>query len=344
MWCIVLPSCFWASVTLPKVPLRENFSKSAPIDNPDRGLQPTNRFQGLIPPPNKKYRQISFILRHPVDAAQKNYSQIEKEALALVFAITKFHQYLFGREFTFLTDHKPLVTIFGDRKGVPVTAASRLQRWAIKLLGYTFTIKYRKTEEFRQVDGVSRLPASDYKDFDSSANRKDVKLYQVVAENQEAFRPVSTMDVLRETKKDATLQQVKKAIDHGWSEKPDTTLQPYFKYCHDLNVIKICICWGACTIIPSSLCARVLQTLHRMHPGIFVMKSITCQHCWWPGISEDIVKLIQGCTSYAMAQKTPQKTLLSCWPLTQRAMGQVHIDYVEYKGKQLLLLIDAYSK
>uniref|UniRef100_A0A914VNX9 RNA-directed DNA polymerase n=1 Tax=Plectus sambesii TaxID=2011161 RepID=A0A914VNX9_9BILA len=279
-----------------------------------------------------------------LDAAQKNYGQIEKEALALVFAITKFHQYLFSREFTLLTDHKPLVTIFGDKKGVPVTAASRLQRWAIKLLGYTFTIEYRKIEDFGQVDGLSRLPASDDKDFDSSANRKDVKLYQVVAENQEAFRPVSTTDILRETKKDATLQRVKKAIDHGWFEKPDAALQPYFKYRHDLNVIKGCICWGARTVIPPSLCARVLQTLHKTHPGIVAMKSIARQHCWWPGISDDIVKLVHDCTSCATAQKTPQKTTLSCWPLTQCAMERVHIDYAEYKGKQLLLLVDAYSK
>uniref|UniRef100_A0A914VZT6 RNA-directed DNA polymerase n=1 Tax=Plectus sambesii TaxID=2011161 RepID=A0A914VZT6_9BILA len=279
-----------------------------------------------------------------LDAAQKNYGQIKKEALALVFAITKFHQYLFGREFTLLTDHKPLVTIFGDKKGVPVTAASRLQRWAIKLLGYTFTIEYRKTEDFGQVDGLSRLPASDDKDFDSSANRKDVKLYQVVAENQEAFCPISTMDVLRETKKDATLQRVKKAIDHGWSEKPDAALQPYFKYRHDLNVIKGCICWGARTVIPPSLCARVLQTLHKTHPGIVAMKSIAHQHCWWPGKSEDIVKLVHDYSSCAMAQKTPQKTTLSCWLLAQRAIERVHIDYAEYKGKQLLLLVDAYSK
>lgn len=279
-----------------------------------------------------------------LDAAQKNYGQIEKEALALVFAIDKFHQYLFGREFTLLTDHKPLVTIFGDKKGVPVTAASRLQRWAIKLLGYTFKIEYRRTEDFGQVDGLSRLPASDDKEFDSKNNRKDVKLYRVVAETQEAFRPVSAADVLRETVKDKTLQRVKQAIDHGWPARPDAALQPYFKYRHDLSVIKGCICWGARTVIPPSLHARVLHSLHQTHPGIVAMKSIARQHCWWPCISEDIAAHVRNCPRCTEAQKAPPKVPPAPWPPAHRPMERVHVDYADYKGRSLLLFIDAYSK
>nr|VZH93020.1 unnamed protein product [Spirometra erinaceieuropaei] len=72
--------------------------------------------------------------------AEKNYGQIEKEALALVFAVKKFHKLLYGRHFTLLTDHKPLLSIFGSKKGIPVYSASRLQRWATIRLGYDFDI------------------------------------------------------------------------------------------------------------------------------------------------------------------------------------------------------------
>ncbi|CAK1596228.1 unnamed protein product [Parnassius mnemosyne] len=64
-------------------------------------------------------------------AAECNYSQIQKEALAIVFAVKKFHQYIYGRRFTLRTDHKPLVTIFGPHQGIPSMTASRLQRWAL---------------------------------------------------------------------------------------------------------------------------------------------------------------------------------------------------------------------
>ncbi|PIO77827.1 reverse transcriptase [Teladorsagia circumcincta] len=72
--------------------------------------------------------------------AQKNYSQIEKEALALIFAVQKFHRFVHGRHFTLKTDHKPLVAIFGNKKGIPVYSANRLQRWATMLLNYDFAI------------------------------------------------------------------------------------------------------------------------------------------------------------------------------------------------------------
>jgi hypothetical protein len=67
--------------------------------------------------------------------AEQNYSQIEKESLALIFAVKKFHKYIYGRHFTLLIDHRPHLLIFGNRKGIPVHSANRLQRWAATLLG-----------------------------------------------------------------------------------------------------------------------------------------------------------------------------------------------------------------
>ena len=60
--------------------------------------------------------------------AEKAYSQIEKEALSIIFAVTKFHTYLQGRFFNLQTDYKPLLMIFGSKKGPPVYTANRLLR------------------------------------------------------------------------------------------------------------------------------------------------------------------------------------------------------------------------
>ena len=64
----------------------------------------------------------------------KHFSQIEKEALAIIFAVAKFHRYLHVRFFKLQTDHKPLLTIFGSKKGLPVYTANRLLRWGTILL------------------------------------------------------------------------------------------------------------------------------------------------------------------------------------------------------------------
>ena len=65
--------------------------------------------------------------------SEKNYPQIEREGLALIFGVKRFHQFLYGRRFTLVTDHKPLTTILSPKKGLPSLATARLQRWAMLL-------------------------------------------------------------------------------------------------------------------------------------------------------------------------------------------------------------------
>ena len=67
--------------------------------------------------PNGEERPVAFASR-TLSSAKHNYSQVENEALACVFTVKKFHSYIFGRSFTLLTDHKPLLTLFGENKPI----------------------------------------------------------------------------------------------------------------------------------------------------------------------------------------------------------------------------------
>ena len=91
--------------------------------------------------------------------AQRNDSQLEKEAPALVLAVERFHIFIWGRRFIIQTDHKPLAALLQTEgtKSLKPTTAARLKRWALRLLGYDFRIEYVPTQEFGQADALSRL-------------------------------------------------------------------------------------------------------------------------------------------------------------------------------------------
>ena len=89
--------------------------------------------------------------------AERNYSQIGKEGLAITYAVKKFHRFIYGRTFVLQTDYKPLLPIFGSKKGVPTHSANRLQRWRVILLNYNFKIQYMPSKKIAHADGLSRL-------------------------------------------------------------------------------------------------------------------------------------------------------------------------------------------
>ena len=77
--------------------------------------------------PNGTRRPIAYASR-TLNEHEKRYGQIDKEALAIMFGLKRFHLYLYGRHFTILMDHKPLERIFGPKTVIPSLAAMRLQR------------------------------------------------------------------------------------------------------------------------------------------------------------------------------------------------------------------------
>ena len=112
--------------------------------------------------PDGSERPVALASR-TLTSTERNYAQLEKEALALIYGVKHFHQYLYGRMFTLVTDHKPLTTILNPRKGIPSLAAACLQRWAIILSTYLYEIEFKCTQDHGNADGLSQLPLPNVK-------------------------------------------------------------------------------------------------------------------------------------------------------------------------------------
>ena len=171
---------------------------------------------------------------------EKKYSQLNKEALPIIFGVKRFHQYLllYGRQFIIYSDHKPLMYIFDEAKAVPLMASARIQRWALTLSAYTRTLSSTKLEkDHANADGLSRLPLED------GATEVPKPAETILLMGHLAASPVSATHIRQQTQHDLALSKVRSFVQHGWpDELPNTSdMQPYHRRRHYLSIEDGCL-------------------------------------------------------------------------------------------------------
>ena len=153
-------------------------------------------------------KPIAYTSR-PLAPAEKKYSLIEKEALAIVFGVKRFHQYLYGRPFTIRSDHKPLQGVFKETAGVPVMASARIQRWALTLSAYDYKIQFKAGVDNANADLLSRLPLPETPTIVPEPTETVLLMEALEAS------PTTAAHIKSWTEKDPVLSRVKDMILHG---------------------------------------------------------------------------------------------------------------------------------
>ena len=284
-------------------------------------------------------RPVAYISR-TLSRHERNYSQIEKEGLAVVYAVKKFHQYLYGRKFEIVTDHKPLLGLLGEYKPISVTAASRIQRWALLLSAYNYSLKYRKGSDNANADALSRLPQ---RATSNEVSGKEQTIQMVKMDRA----PVNSVDVARETRKDPVLSKIHDMVLEGWPEKEqiDESWKPYEARKTELSVEAGVVMWGNRVIVPPTLRKQVLQELHEAHTGVCKMKALARCYVWWPKMDSQIESVTASCESCLANRANPEKSTVHTWETPSGVWERLHIDYAgPFMGCMFLIVSDAYSK
>ena len=284
-------------------------------------------------------RPVAFASRS-LSSPERNYSQLDREGLAMIFGVKHFHQYLLGQHFTIHTDHKPLLGLFGQNKHVPQLASPRIQRWAIILSAYHYNLEYIPGRSICQADAMSRLPLPSKADEVPPTPQETVLLMQHFDASQLSYK-----DIQRETQQDPTLANVFEYTIAGWPREVNNTLQPYYNVKEELSTHEGCLLRGARVIIPPKHREIMLEMVHDAHPGIVRMKLHARNYCWWPGIDKDLEKKVQECLTCQTRRNNPPKAPIVSWPPPTKAWSRLHIDYAgPIEGKMILVVIDVYSK
>ncbi|GBO41607.1 Transposon Ty3-G Gag-Pol polyprotein [Araneus ventricosus] len=224
---------------------------------------------------------IAFSSRSLTDS-EKNYAQIEKEFLSILFAVNKFHYYIYGREVEVLTDHKPLVSIMN--KNIVNVLSNRLQRIKIKLLKYQLNLKYLPGKFMHIADLLSR-----------SFNEKEIQL-----DDEDMIETVHTLtkqlqmseikkrEFKEATLKDQGLKKVQQYWETGWPNSIDKVpkeARSYFRFRHELSVEQDLVFLNSRVVVPVSLRKSMLLLLHEAHCGVEKSKARARQVIFWPNIN-----------------------------------------------------------
>ena len=147
--------------------------------------------------------------------AEKNVAHIDKEELSVIVRLKKFRQCLWGRPFIIVTDHKPLLGLFGEQKAVPQMLSPRMQRWAPTLAAYEYRIKHRPGQSITQADALSRLPVG------GAPKQVPVPADTILAMQYLDMSRVTVRDIRRETARDTVTSRAFIWTRYGFPQNTD---------------------------------------------------------------------------------------------------------------------------
>ena len=233
--------------------------------------------------------------------------------------------------------------LLGESRAVPPLASARIQRWALTLGAYDYSINYKPGKDNSNADILSRLPLPD------SLKSVSIPGETVLLMDLLETSIITAAQIKSWTNRDPVLSKVLTWMASGWPPSTEAAatedLRPYTNRKLELSVEDGCLLWGRRVVIPPQGHVKLLEELHDSHPGASRMKSLARSYFWWPGLDADIASKVRSCQECQRHAKAPACATLHPWEWPGRPWSRIHADYVgPFQGKMFLLLVDAHSK
>ena len=292
-------------------------------------------------------RVVAYVSR-TLSAVERRYSQTEKEALAIVWAVEKLHLYLVGSHFKLITDCKPVQLIFNNPNSKP---PARIERWNLRLQGYDFDIIHTEGSE-NPSDYLSRHPSTDTSEVQAYLAEEYVNFIA----SHVVPKAMTLEKIQHETAGDSTLQCVAERIrSQDWenidSISPEVNQVEFklFKRVKDeltVNDQSNIILHDHRIVVPSVLRDRAVSLAHEGHQGIVKTKQLLREKVWFPGIDEQVKILVDKCAACQANGPETRPDPLQMSPLPPSAWHTLHMDFCGPfpTGEYLFVVIDAYSR
>ncbi|KAI0986043.1 hypothetical protein GJ496_008463 [Pomphorhynchus laevis] len=293
---------------------------------------------------SKEFFPIAYASRL-LSSSEQRYAQIDREALALVFAVQQFNHYLAGRKFTLQSDHKPLKYIMGEHRDLQKVINHRLVRYVTILNQYDYDLEYVTINDNYIADALSRLPSARKIDKEAGDNSEEESFINLIQSETMDVTDMSSERLKDDIDKDCILKLVRRNVNTQWPLVIESNIKPYFAQRHMIEVEAGILLMAGRIIVPINLRTQVMRMLHQGHLGIVLMKSLVRFYVWWPGITSDIEKWIARCEECQGVRHSEPNVPLQPWSIPDKEWERIHMDFAgPHNGKYYLIVQCALTK
>ena len=288
----------------------------------------------LLKKHDSEWKPVAYTSRFLSDT-EANYAQIEKEALASVWACEKFSTYVLGMQFMIETVHKPLVALFGSKHMDKLPP--RIFRFRLRLARFDYMISHVAGKMLFTADTLSRAP----RPFTEGDVRHETETEYLM---EVTFQPVHKDS--KSIAKRSRMTQFVQRLFNTFSKvgQTNTKLNPflkhYWKVQGDLVVHKNLLLYGKRIVVPKELQWETLKKLHQGHQGIVRCQERARISVWWPGIGQDFVQSCPTCVREFSHH--PEPLMLTALP--DLPWQRVSSDLFVFKGESYVVVTDYYSR
>ena len=265
--------------------------------------------------------------------AEHRYSTVEQEALAIVYAVKKYRNFIHGKHFTVITDNCALCYLMRMKN-----TNMRIVRWALMLQCFDFTVKHRGGKRHLNVDCLSRYPIND----------------DVGALDEFPLYLNETIDVKAEQSRDDWCKEMTNQINLGQTRTTKKFIISegilYRKSFDEFGKMILLVC------VPKKLRRQILESLHSSdmggaHLGFLKTLIKVKSRFTWPHLESSVKRFVENCESCQLVKSSNQpktgllQPIISGSPFKTCGLDSFGPLTPSKKGhRYVVLLIDLHSK
>ena len=284
-------------------------------------------------PDNPKERRIVEFKSRSLTSTEKNYSQFDREFLAVPWACEKFNDFLLGMEFQLNTDNKPLSLLLNNPRS---KLSARHERLSLRLTPYKFIAKH--------IDGLTNIADYPSRHPEGSCAR--------IANTEEEYvnfivdfslpKALTLKEISEATQQDEELTRLMDSVRAGYLDS-HPSLKPFKQIFHELSISTkhAILLRGRQVVIPAKFQERIIDLAHEGHLGICKTKALLRSKVWFKGIDAKVERAIASCPTCQANTRQPHHEPLQMSPMPTTPWEELSIDFFgPLPNNQYLLVIE----